>query len=340
MRVTRESLLRIAKETAQERAYNDQDILAAYLTGSLLNPDPMLGGTADIDIILVHKNRPAKTREFIKLTADFHIDISRRTKDQFKSPRDLRGDPWLGYEMYAPILLYEREKFFDFVQAGVRAGFDFEQPPLTLQRCRKLLSHARQIWLDLAEQNMNPGPGEVRKYMKSLFHAVNAIAELSGPPIHERRLLLEFPARAEAAQNPGLAAGAFGLMGANNAAVEKVKNWLSDWKSAYITSCEKPGVDDRIHPLRLNYYEKAVKTMLEGESPPAALWPLIHTWTLAVESLGEDHLKFWQGAMIELGLSGPGFEERVQGLDQYIDGIEILLDELAKANGVAAANGT
>jgi hypothetical protein len=35
MRVTRDSLLRIAKETVQERAYNDPDIIAAYLTGSL-----------------------------------------------------------------------------------------------------------------------------------------------------------------------------------------------------------------------------------------------------------------------------------------------------------------
>ena len=59
MRVTRESLLRIAKETAQERAYNDKDIVAAYLTGSLLNVDPMLGGTADIDI--ASSTRPSRS---------------------------------------------------------------------------------------------------------------------------------------------------------------------------------------------------------------------------------------------------------------------------------------
>ncbi len=195
MRVTRESLLRIAKETAQERAYNDPDIVAAYLTGSLLNVDPMLGGTADIDIVFVHKTKPAQPREFVKLTPDFHLDISRRAKDEFKSPRELRSDPWLGYEMYDPILLYEREKFFDFVQASLRAGFDFEQPPLMLQRCRKMLSHGRAIWMDLTEVDETAvGPKEVKKYMKSLFHALNAVAELSGPPIQERRLLLEFPA--------------------------------------------------------------------------------------------------------------------------------------------------
>ncbi|MEW6444986.1 MAG: hypothetical protein AB1479_02980, partial [Pseudomonadota bacterium] len=59
MRVTRDTLIRIAKETAQERAFNDRDIVAAYLTGSLVDqPDPMLGGAADIDLIFVHAAAP------------------------------------------------------------------------------------------------------------------------------------------------------------------------------------------------------------------------------------------------------------------------------------------
>jgi len=37
MRVTRESLIKIARETAQERAYNDKELIAAYMTGSLAN---------------------------------------------------------------------------------------------------------------------------------------------------------------------------------------------------------------------------------------------------------------------------------------------------------------
>jgi hypothetical protein len=335
MRVTRESLLRIAKETAQERAYNDADIVAAYLTGSLLNVDPMLGGTADIDIVFVHKNQPKQSREFVKLTPDFHLDISRRKKDEFKSPRELRGDPWLGYEMYDPILLYEREKFFDFVQASLRAGFDFEQPPLMLQRCRKMLSHGRGIWMDLTELDESAiGPKEVKKYMKSLFHALNAVAELSGPPIQERRLLLEFPARANAAGKPGMAAGAFGLLGANRVDVEKLKLWFSDWKSAFKLASEKSGVDIRIHPARANYYEKAIKSMLEGDIPFAALWPMLHTWTLSVEVLEGDHLQFWKNAISELGLLDAEFAERVEGLDHFLDDIEIVFEEIARENGL------
>lgn len=334
MRVTRESLLRIAKETAQERAYNDPDIIAAYLTGSLLNMEPMLGGTADIDLVFVHKNTPKQKREFIKLTPDFHIDISRRTKGEFKSPRELRTDPWLGYEMYDPTLLYEREKFFDFVQASLRAGFDFEQPPLMLQRCRKLLSHSRQIWMDITDLDEPAGPKEVKKYMKSLFHAVNTVAELNGPPIQERRLLLEFPSRAEAAQKTEMAATVFGLIGANNVDAEKVKSWISDWKSAFKLASDKKEVDARINATRLNYYEKAINAMLEGEIPLAALWPLIHTWTLAADVLEGDHLNFWEKAAGELGLLGTGFTERVEELDHFIDEIEITLDKIASENGI------
>jgi hypothetical protein len=340
MRVTRESLLRIAKETAQERAYNDPDIVAAYLTGSLLNVDPMLGGTADIDIVFVHKTKPKQIREFVKLTPDFHLDISRRTKDEFKSPRELRGDPWLGYEMYDPILLYEREKFFDFVQASLRAGFDFEQPPLMLQRCRKMLSHGRGIWMDLTEvDEASVGPKEIKKYMKSLFHALNAVVELSGPPIQERRLLLEFPARAEASGLTGVAAKAFGLLGASHVDVEKLQLWFSDWKSAFKLASEKTDVDLRIHPLRMNYYEKAIKSMLEGDIPFAAIWPLLHTWTLAAEVLEGDHFNFWQKAVSELGLLGSGFAERVDELDHFIDDIEIIFDEIARENGLDVSTG-
>jgi len=338
MRVTRDSLIRIAKETVQERAYNDKDIIAAYLTGSLLAEEPMLGGAADIDLVFVHKDKPRKGREFVKLTPDFHLDISRRAKDEFKAPRELRADPWLGYEMYDPMLLFEREKFFDFVQASLRAGFEFEQPPLTLQRCRRLYSHGRQIWMDLAEVGNQAGPNEVKKYFKSLYHAINVIAELGGPPIQERRLLLEFPVRAEAAQQPGMSVGAFGLVGANNVDAEKIKGWLGDWRSAFTIASEKAGVDQRVHPARLNYYEKAIKSMLEGGMPHAALWPLMQTWTLAVSVLDGDQLQFWKNACAELGLAGAGFVERVQGLDQYLDQIDILLEELAAENGVDAAS--
>src|SRR3990172_5344807 len=105
MRVTRESLIRIAKETSQQRAFDDPDIIAAYLTGSLVSDaDPMLGGTADIDVIFVHASEPKHRRQFVTLTPDFPLAISPRARAEFKRPRELRLDPWLGWEMYDPML--------------------------------------------------------------------------------------------------------------------------------------------------------------------------------------------------------------------------------------------
>src|SRR4030067_2892438 len=118
MRVTRESLIRTAKTTPQQRPFNDPDIIAAYLTGALASDtDPILGGTADIDVIFVHASEPKHRREFVRLTPDFHLDISRRARTEFKRPRELRLDTWLGWEMDDALLLFEREKFLRIGQA-------------------------------------------------------------------------------------------------------------------------------------------------------------------------------------------------------------------------------
>jgi hypothetical protein len=336
MRVTRESLIRIAKETAQERAFNDRGIIAAYLTGALVSSelDPLLGGTADIDIIFVHADEPKNRREFVKLTPDFHLDISHRAKAEFKRPRELRLDPWLGWEMYDPMLLFERERFFEFVQAGLRAGFEFNAPAPALQRSRLLLSQGRGIWRDLLAVSDTVTPQDLTQYMKSLYHAVNAVAELSGPPLQERRLMLDFPERAETAKRPGMNAGLIGLLGASNLDTSTMNEWVPEWKLAFEAAMENSRVDPCIHPARVNYYEKAIRAILAGENPRAALWPLLQTWTFAVDVLPDASLSAWRSACEQLSLTTPGFEEHVSGLDQFLDEVEVLLDELAAEHGL------
>ncbi|MEP6894431.1 MAG: hypothetical protein ABI986_02370, partial [Chloroflexota bacterium] len=324
MRVTRESLIRIAKETAQERAYNDRDIIAAYLTGSLVSNeiDPLLGGTTDIDIIFVHTAEPKHRHEFVKLTPDFHVDISHRAKAEFKRPRELRLDPWLGWEMYDPMLLFEREKFFEFVQAGLRAGFEFNAPAPALHRSRLLLSQARQAWRELLNIDDMVTPQDISHYMSSLYLAVNSVAELSGPPLHERRLLLEFPSRAEAAQRPGMTEGLYGLLGASSLDASILSSWLPAWKSAFESAAESSRVDPRVNPTRINYYERAMQAILAGVNPRAALWPLLQTWTLAAEVLPENTLDTWRSACDQLGLTAIGIEEHVNSLDHFLDEVE------------------
>lgn len=334
MRVTKETLIRIAKETAQERAFNDKKIIAAYLFGSLLGDDPFLGGLTDIDLVFVYADQPLRKREIVPLPGDFHIDITFHARKEYDSPRELRTNPWLGCEIYDPQLLFEREHFFEFVQAGVRAGFVFDEPVNVLKRCRSLLSHGRQIWMDLQFVTEEPGPKELAKYLKSILHAVNAIAELNGDPLPERRLLLDFPARAEAAGIPGSAAGLLGLLGAPQADAESLTAFLPAWQKDFLAASKHAETDTRIHPARLAYYHKAFDAMLGSENASAILWPLLQTWTLSACALPAGQTATWQQACQYLCLLGQGFEERVAGLDSYLDQIEELLEEKAAANGL------
>jgi hypothetical protein len=177
-------------------------------------------------------------------------------------------------------------------------------------------------------------PADVNQYMKSIYHAVNSVAELSGPPLQERRLLLEFPPRAETAQRPGMTAALFALLGASHLDPAFINDWIPEWRLAFEAAAENSRVDPRIHPARLNYYEKAIRSMLAGEAPRAALWPLLQTWTLAVDVLPDQAVDAWRSACEQLKLTSAGFEDHVNGLDQYLDEVEILLDELATQYGL------
>jgi len=331
MRLMLESMIQIAREAALQRAHSDGDIVAAYLTGSVLDKDPFLGEAADIDLVLVHAQEPKSRREIVSLSPEIHLDIKHNPRREYSRPRELRVHPWLGPEMYDPLLLYESEHFFQFVQAGLRNKF--HEPVNTLQRARRNADHARQMCTGLQTPSEN-GAALVLKYLKAVNHAANAVAILNGKPLAERRLLLQFPARAEAAGRPGLAAGLLGLLGASNADASALAGFLPEWEKDFQEAANRPNVEGRIHPARLEYYKKALEALLGGENPQASLWPFIHTWSLAASVLPPERQSAWQSACQQLGLFGEAFEEHVRGLDQYLDSIEELLDGLSTANGV------
>jgi hypothetical protein len=178
------------------------------------------------------------------------------------------------------------------------------------------------------------GAKELRRFLGALSDAANSIAELTGGPLAERRFLTDFPARAQAADRPEFAATLFNLLGAGGAEPAAIIDWLKTWRSAFLLAAEKNGVDGRIHPARLNYYEKAIRAVLATETPLAALWPLITTWTLAATALGDQIGPSWADACRSLGVLGPALEDRVAGLDKFLDDIELHLDEIAAANGL------
>jgi hypothetical protein len=216
MRINRDTLLRIAQDTVSQRARAERDILAAYMCGSVLGDDPLLGGSTDIDLVFIHVGLIPAEREITYLTEDVHLDIAHHLDRDYRQARRLRKHPWLGPTIASCKILYDPHHLMDFTQASVRGQFD--QPENTLSRARPLLDRSRQEWLALAtavRQGPVTGPQIVEQFFRAVESAANAVALLAGPPLTERRFLMNFPGRAESAGSPGLYAGLLGLLGAS-----------------------------------------------------------------------------------------------------------------------------
>ena len=227
MRITRETLINIAKETAQKRAMSDPGLVAAYLTGSLRTENPFLGNSTDIDIVLVHVDEPKVRREIVALTPEVHLDIRHSKKSEYDRPKELRIHPWLGPELYDPQALYVTQHFFEFVQAGVRDKY--HEPVSVLARARRVADNARQTWTDL-QTSQASGPELALAYLTSVHLAANAVALLTDYPLPERRFLLQFPARAEAAGRPDLAPQLLSLLGADQVNASELRGFLPEWE--------------------------------------------------------------------------------------------------------------
>jgi len=340
MRITRETLIRIAKETAQKRALADPGLVAAYLTGSLRSENPFLGNSTDIDIVLVHAGKVKIRREILPLTPEIHLDIVHNPRSEYDKPKELRINPWLGPELYDPLPLYVTQHFFEFVQAGVRA--EYNEPVNILARARRNAEHARQIWNGL-QLSQETGPRRLLSYLKGVNHAANAVALLTGGPLAERRFLLQFQERARSAGAPGLTAGLLGLLGEAQVDAATLGKFLPEWEKTFVEATSRnkvfvtSGNRDHLASIavpRVAYYKQSFEALLAGEFPQSILWPLVHTWTLSATILPPTHQSKWQAACETLGLTGAPFNERLEGLDRFLDSVEEMLENLAASQGL------
>ncbi|MCX6035533.1 MAG: hypothetical protein NTV38_11255, partial [Chloroflexi bacterium] len=201
-----------------------------------------------------------------------------------------------------------------------------------------------------------------------------AVALLTGGPLSERRFLLQFDLlskseRAAAAGAAGLAAGLLGLLGGAQVDAASLSEFLTGWEKDFIEAASRNQVlapspvpheirDDMLEPglprgnrdysapsenrdysasiaaPRLAYYKRAFEAMLAGESPQSVLWPLVHTWTLSAAVLPPTHQSKWKAACETLGLIGEPFNERLEGLDRFLDTVEEMLENFAASQGL------
>ncbi len=332
MRITPEILHKLARDTVAQRTRTDRDIIAVFMHGSLLREEPLLGGTADIDLFFVHSEAPLYGREITRINDDVHLDISHVARMDYRQARELRRHPWIGPTIYGCKILYDPQHFMDFTQASVRGQFN--DPSNVISRARDQAEHARQIWFSLQETE-SPALDSSSNFLRAVLHAANSISSLSGMPLTNRRLLLDFPGRAEAASRPGLFNGLTGLLGGNALNADKMRAWLPGWKTAF----QALDLDQRpadLHPHRQNYYLKAFEELLAGPQPVTALWPLLETWTQIACLLpaGSPDLNQWEEAITETGLAGEIFPSRLAALDAFLDTIDETLEDWARNNGV------
>lgn len=333
MRITRGMLMKNARNTVLDRAHQERLLLCAYLSGSLLGEDFLLGGTADIDLVFVHEIEAPARREIIRLTEDIHLDIAHFHREEFNHPRQLRANAWIGtFLCKDPILLHQKQHWFEFTQASVCAHF--MQPDNVLQRAHPLVNSARQSWMELSMAEGPLTPQAIFSYLKSLEHAANAVAVLSGPPLTERRFLLNFPERAEAVERPELAGGLVDLISGEAISDSLWQEWMCDWQSA-LALLEGLSVPPNLHPARRNYFTRAAEALF-GDYPAAALWLVLRTWTRTLCSLPSDTpaLENWLSTCRHLNLGEDDFSQRLNALDVYLDAVEETLDDWADDNGL------
>ncbi len=324
MRITKESLLKNARDVTEKKLAPDKNVLAVFVVGSLLTDDPFLGGTVDVDLLVIYNGEPPRERELLRLSNEIHIDIAYESNEEYAKPRELRGHPWRGWNLWDPILLHDSGRFFEYTQSSLRAQFD--SPANIHARATYFASAARETWSEFQSGNR---PDSL-KFLQAVANAANAIASLNGPPLTERRLLAGFPSRAQQAGQIELTGKLMTALGANNVSAAEIETWLPAWHESFVTAAAQP-FNASIHPTRLAYYRTAIEHHLQGEMPLAALWPMLPTWAQAAEggSLAISQEQAWQQAQAALGLAGAGFEERVSALDALLDDTEELLERLA-----------
>lgn len=331
MRITRDLLLRLARDTAAQRVREDRSLICIYLTGSLLSDSPLLGGTADIDLICVHTQAPTQEREIVRLNDDVHLDIAHYSQSIYQQPRNLRTNPWIGsYLCKDPLMLHDVGHWFEFTQAGVSANF--EQPENVLQRARPLAENSRSTWLQLQAGLIPTGLEAMRAYFKALEQAGNALACLAGAPLTLRRFVLELPQRAKDLNRPGLAGGWVDLITPQGLAGADLAALSADWQNALLAAAAHSDCPARLHKARLHYYTRAVDALM-AENPPAAAWIVLNTWAEAQSLTGEES-SAWQACCQTLELEDSHFEQRLGALDAYLDAVEETLDTWAEDAGV------
>ena len=335
MRITQELLIKFAQDFVTKQTRKPNDIVAVFLTGSVLTPEPLIGGTTDIDLVMVHKEDPAVEREVQRVSYEISLDIQHHHQSFYTFHRRLRLNPWLGYALCSHNgFLYDTDHWLEFIQAGVSAQFD--TPETVYARALAVAERARQLWFELEDPQELPFEIWVDQYFKAVNTAANGLAVLSGPALPTRRFLLAFPERAEAAGRVELNEALLKLLSQVPLTQELYAQAKPSWQQALQAISKQPDCPPNLNLVRKAYYLNACDAMAESGNAAAAFWPLIETWREAIHHLEDKtpHQAAWKQFLESLGLEESSKAEHVARLDNFLDQVEGVLTDWKEAYGL------
>jgi hypothetical protein len=329
VRITRRKLIELAREEAHNRGASD-GLLSAYLIGTVAHGEPLLGETADIDMVLIHEHPPAKEREIVRLSHQVHFDITHHHKTEYEKPSLLRTDPWLGPALCEPIFLYDPNHFFEWAQAGARG--QYYRADHTFARAHAFLSQARQQ-ASLVQLSAR----WERTFLMAVLNAANSIASLYKFPVAGRRLALALRDQTQLLEKPDVYGGFLRLIGADQIHEWSIAELYQPWTLAFDTAA-RANSDDLLVDSRKVYFLQGFQALSDQGQQKAVLWPLLYTWERSINTINmhmdsEKHRAAWQHALTLTGLDMAQRGKKHSALMEYINFVATQLDQWAEEHG-------
>ncbi|MBN2554675.1 MAG: hypothetical protein JXA97_01945 [Anaerolineales bacterium] len=276
MNISRSKLLDLARDELYQRE-GDADLLSGFAIGSVVRGTAFLGGTADIDLVLIHRDDLQRPREYIRLSHQVHLDIIHCSQSYFRKPRELRTDPWMGPAIAEPGFLYDPEHFFERIQASVRG--QFHRPDYALQRAHGFLELSRhhQSLMELSKRWQ-------QHYLLAICCGANALLTCFEGPVAGRAWLVNLREHCQNLDEMDTYHGILQLCGLPDSTQWDLINFLpvfiSDWEEAG-TRVTNP----RFSRCRKEYYLGGIRGLLDRNEHHAAAWLLLTSW----ETIIGDH---------------------------------------------------
>ena len=328
MQANQELLFKLAKDYVGRKTRGQNDLISVYLTGSILSEEPLLGGSTDIDMVMVHKEQPEREREVLRISNEVSLDIQHHHQSFYSFHRRLRLNPWLGEALCNHgSVLYDTGHWFDFIQAGVSS--QYQTPENVYRRARAFADTARQDWFELDDPQEISFSSWVDLYYKAVYAAANTIALVAGPALTTRRMLLDFPQRAEALGQLPLVGELNRLVSGEFGKHEVFNQWRPVWEACLSDLQKDSHCPPNLSAPRKAYFLNAVDAMADSGSVHAAFWPMIETWRGAIQVLGNDagHEKNWHAFLADLGIKPELKPKASAQLDHFIEAGESLLTD-------------